>query len=958
MTDVLKRLRDALSGHYAVERELGQGGMATVYLATDVKHRRRVAIKVLAPDISRSVGPDRFLREIEIAAGLTHPHILPVFDSGEADGLLYYVMPFIAGESLRERLRRERSLPLDDALRITREVASALDYAHRQGFVHRDIKPENILLEDGHAVVADFGVARALAVAGDHKLTGTGLAIGTPQYMSPEQSTGDTNVDGRSDLYALACVTYEMIAGHAVFEGASQVSVIKKHLTEPPRRLDRVRPEVPPAVATAVERALAKEAGDRFKTSAEFGAALGAAALTPPGGIFVGPRRRWFMGGAIAAGVLAVAATATLVLTRGAGALDPNLVAVAPFDVLAPGLELWREGLVDILSRNLDGAGPLRAVAPSLVVKRWSGRVEPGAVSELGRRLGARLTVHGRVVAAGRDSIRVTANLMDGMNSIAELELRDVGERMDRIADSITVALLRELGRTRPIGAVRLTSLGSKSLPALKAFLQGERWYRHTDWDSAIVYYRRAVELDSNFTLALRRIATALGWQRAGLDSLSRFLHLRAGALNHGLSPRDSLLVVADSLSAAMFLIVQDTLFYQHARRLLATVNQAVSRYPEDTEAWYAMGEARFHFGFAINAGATWDAALEAFDRAIALDSAFGPAYIHNVDLALRLGGAPLARRYINAYLALDPKDINAQGIRFVDRLLGPTGRDSTALERLVDSVAVQVLVHASGIAFWEDSAQTGLRVFKSAADSGKFPHAQVVALLALRGRLREAAALVPPPDAPPNWIGINRIVRGMMAATGMLGADSARAVLRELTTAPGPGADFAPAFWAANGDTTSLRNFGQVLTRAATQVGPFLRPLIRYTSASVEGYVALARRDTTTALARFAALPDSLCSFCWVPSLTRAQLLAARGRDREAAALLNRDVLAGNGDPRTTFWQLERGRVNERLGNRADALSAYRRVATMWRNADPELKPYADEAQAAVERLAREPGR
>jgi eukaryotic-like serine/threonine-protein kinase len=380
MTDVLTRLRAALAGRYTVERELGQGGMATVYLAKDVRHHRQVAIKVLAPDIARSVGPDRFLREIEIAAGLTHPHILPVFDSGDADGVLYYIMPFIAGESLRDRLQREKRIPLDDALRITREVASALDYAARQGFVHRDIKPENILLEEGHAVVADFGVARALAAAGERKLTGTGLAIGTPQYMSPEQSAGDATVDGRSDQYALACVTFEMIAGHAVFEGPSSVSMIKKHLTEQPRRLDTLRPEVPAAVATAVHRALAKEPADRYPTSGAFAAALSSAVATPAGGVFSMGRRRWLMAGAIAAGVLVVAAASTALLTRRSAALDPDLIAVAPFDVLAPGLELWREGLVDVLSRNLDGAGPLRTVAPSQVVKRWTGRVEPGAV--------------------------------------------------------------------------------------------------------------------------------------------------------------------------------------------------------------------------------------------------------------------------------------------------------------------------------------------------------------------------------------------------------------------------------------------------------------------------------------------------------------------------------------------------------------------------------------------------
>jgi serine/threonine-protein kinase len=430
---------------------------------------------------------------------------------------------------------------------------------------------------------------------------------------------------------------------------------------------------------------------------------------------------------------------------------------------------------------------------------------------------------------------------------------------------------------------------------------------------------------------------------------VSRALHLRAGARNHGLSPRDSLLIVADSLSAAMFLIVQDTLFYQHAKRLLITLNDAVTRYPDDPEAWYAMGEARFHFGFAANAGATWDAALEAFDRAIALDSAFGPAYIHNVDLGLRLGGTPLARRYINAYLALDPKDINAQGIRFVDRLLSPVGRDSLALTRLVDSVDVRVLQHAAGVGFWEDSLGTGLRVFQIAIDSGKIPRPQAAFLLLLRGRLREARQVAPD----------NNYVNAVLAAFGVLPPDSARPVIERVSQNPGQGSDFAPAWWAAQGDTAALRRYTQFLARAPQlpQVPVYARPLIRHTAAAAEGYLALARRDTTAALARFNALPDSLCPFCWLPALSRAQLLAARGRDREAAAVLNREP--GNaGDPRSLLWQLERGRVNERLGNRTEALSAFRRVATLWRHADAELKPLADEAQAAIERLAREPGR
>ena len=273
-TSIPTRLTTALAERYRLERELGEGGMATVYLAHDLKHDRDVAIKVLHPDLGAALGGDRFLSEIRTTARLQHPHILPLLDSGDADGLLYYVMPLVTGETLRTRLERERQLPIDDAVRIAREVADALGYAHGLGVIHRDIKPENILLQGGHALVADFGIALAVQTAAGQRMTQTGLSLGTPQYMSPEQAMGERGIDARSDVYALGAVTYEMLVGEPPFTGPSVQAIVARLLTEDPRSVAIQRKAVPPSVEAAVMRALEKLPADRFATASEFGAAL------------------------------------------------------------------------------------------------------------------------------------------------------------------------------------------------------------------------------------------------------------------------------------------------------------------------------------------------------------------------------------------------------------------------------------------------------------------------------------------------------------------------------------------------------------------------------------------------------------------------------------------------------------------------------------------------------------
>ncbi|MGH9258523.1 MAG: tetratricopeptide repeat protein, partial [Acidimicrobiales bacterium] len=641
--------------------------------------------------------------------------------------------------------------------------------------------------------------------------------------------------------------------------------------------------------------------------------------------------------------------------------LNPNVVAVAPFDVLVPGLDVWREGLVDVVSRDLDGAGPLRAVAPTVVVRRWRGRADATAAAELGRHTGAGLTVFGQVVGTGGDSVRLSATLYDvaGARVLGEFQVPDVSDRMDRLADSLAMRLLRELGRTRPIGAVRLTSLRSTSLPALKAFLQGEQYYRRTDWDSAIAYYERAIALDSTFALALHRTAVAVGWQRAGFDSLSRALHLRAGALNRGLAPRDSLLVVADSLSAVLYTGEADSLWYAHARRLFTTLNEATRRYPDDPEIWYALGDARFHFGYAPAVGASKQATLEAFDRAIALDSAFGPSYIHPVDLALNLGGAALAQRYIRPYLALDPKDINARGIRFIAGVLDPARLRSDEGRRLIDTTPPDVVRHAlvGGLARWADTAETALRILKARAAAGDTAQLFGIgttgfytAVLTYRGHLREADE-----SAPTELAGY---VLSFRALVGSAPPDSADAVFAQWARTGNPGVRFALPWWATRGDTARVRD----ATRLADSLSrkppwPPMRPMMTYFAAAGQAYLALARRDTADALRRFTTLPDSLCpgSACYQVQLMRAQLLAAAGRDREAAQLLDREPSSFI-DPAHVIRQLERGRVHERLGNRGTAIDAYRFVADAWIHADAELQPFVEEAKTALKRLGGEP--
>jgi serine/threonine-protein kinase len=510
VTEPYAALNTALADHYIIDRELGRGGMALVYLARDLKHERFVALKTLRPEIAMALGRERFLREIRLAARLQHPNILPVYDSGDAAGTLYYVMPFVEGESLRERLEHEPQLPLDDALQITREVADALAYAHDHDVVHRDIKPENIMLSGGHAIVTDFGIARAVSAAGGDKLTETGLAIGTPAYMPPEQSAGTGKVDRRSDIYSLACVLYETLAGQPPFTGPTAQAIMARHSLDSVPRLKVVRETIPDDVEAVIERALEKVPADRYQTAVQFREALSSAStgrvsrVTPRRSSLLAPLRR-HRATAAAGGVALLVALTWAVLgrrgTAGAGTagLDLRHVAVLYFDDQSPdsSLGFLADGLTEGLIAQLAQVRTLRVVSRNGVFPFRHADLPRDSIA---RAVGAGTLVEGSVEPV-RDRVRVTVRLVDG-SSGADLLRRASFEQSSAnllsIRDSLAAEVARVL-RERLGEEVRLREerAGTRSTEAWAAVQRAEHTRKEaeavlrTKMDSAVALYVR-----------------------------------------------------------------------------------------------------------------------------------------------------------------------------------------------------------------------------------------------------------------------------------------------------------------------------------------------------------------------------------------------------------------------------------------------------------------------------------
>ena len=526
MGDPPDPLRDALSDRYRLVRELGRGGMAVVYLAQDLRHDRPVAIKVLHPELARSLGPERFLREIKLAARLQHPHILTVLDSGESAGQLWFTMPFVEGESLRDRLEREKQLSIEDAVRITREAADALDYAHRQGVIHRDVKPENVLLTgDGHALVADFGIARALA--GDEsdtqRLTETGTTLGTPAYMSPEQAAGARSLDARSDVYSLACVLYEMLAGEPPFTGPTPQAAIARRFTETPRPLRAVRETVPENVEKAVAKALSKSPADRFPSALKFGRALAAAEPTAVVPAARRPHRYRSvallgLGFLLGLGVLFGWLRRHSAEPAATAVAGTRRLAVLPFDNLGDSADgYFADGMTDEVRGKLATLQGLQVIAHRSAAE-YKGTTK--SFREIGRELGVDYLLVGKVRWEKADStqsrVRVSPELIEVATSSTRWQqpfdavLSDVFQVQGEIAGKVAQALNVALGAPE---RARLEVRPTRSLTAYDAFLRGEdasgrmNEVEPTALERATVAYERAIALDSSFFQAWARLS-------------------------------------------------------------------------------------------------------------------------------------------------------------------------------------------------------------------------------------------------------------------------------------------------------------------------------------------------------------------------------------------------------------------------------------------------------------------
>ena len=899
-------VRGALADRYAVEREIGRGGMSTVYLARDLRHSRLVAIKVLDPGLAFTIGPDRFRREIATLARLHHPNILPLLDSGALpEGRsLYYIMPFVTGESLRARLDREHQLPLDEAVRLAGEVADALDYAHGNDVIHRDIKPENILLQSGHAVLADFGIARAPDPEGSATLSTVGLAIGTPQYMSPEQAAGRTDVDGRSDQYSLACVVYEMVAGVPPFEGNTPQTVAARHKSDAPPSLRRNRARVPRGLESAIDRALSKTPADRFKRSGEFARALTAGLSTGEGWLIPSwPRmQRGLRSNALAAGLLVALALAVAALSwslaRPAGGRRP-----ARTDWVV-GYPLAELGERDTLLRTGESiAGMLSEAMQQVPVLRWIdgwSLLDPLArqdarsltvsqVRQLALDQGARYAIHGTFVTT-RDSVTVDLRLLDAVADSQVAQASASGDRATAVPVRLGLrALMQLLPRMvapgAPFSSDALAAVASGDAGAVALWMQGDAAYRRARYARAQELYAEAVARDSTLAIAAFKGAQAAIW--SGNDAAAE--PLAALALRH-----------AERLPHRYASFAGGVAAYLAGLSDSAVASLGVALLPDArwAEAWTMLGEVYYHqFPRAM---APLDSLADAaFETAASADSGFTPALPHLIEAALRRGDLPASRHRLARYQAGDADSSSWYPYALaLDCLSDESNRFDWAAAARRDSTATLFAAKLLAVGGAEPRCARGALAGLAATGAYSYPAlGLLLSLDAAQGRQSEVARRL-----QNNLESGNRaatIYVAMAATAGLDVGDSGQAFIARLksrqATLPADWLWWLGSLAAARGDSALLRDVRGYAGRAApNDAGSLL---------ALDAGLARLRGDTTQALTLYrqllarpagGTLDWDLRSPCPGERLALARLELARGDAQRALA----DAAVFDGQP------------------------------------------------------------
>ena len=987
MDELRDRLGRALGDKYRIERELGGGGMSRVFAAEDLQLGRRVVIKVLPPDLAAGLNVERFRREIQLAAQLQHPNVVPLHSAGQADGLFYYTMPLVEGESLRTKLAREGEQPVSEVIRLLRDVADALAYAHEHGVAHRDIKPDNVLVSRHHGLVTDFGVAKALTESSGgagpgHRSTSAGVALGTPAYMAPEQAAADPHADHRVDIYALGVLGYEMLTGRPPFIGPNPQAVLAAQVTERPQPVSGLRSSVPAGLASLVMRCLEKKPADRCQTADEVLQQLDAMA-TPSGGTTptaASPavhrhRQSWPW---LALPLVSLIVGALLWRSRGSeqsvGNLSDKVVAVLPFRVTAadPSLGYLGDGMVDLLATRLTGEGGPRAVDPRVAISSYR-RATKGdpedsddAAVKVARRLGAGQVIDGGVVGSPARMV-LTASLRRVPDGSVHAQANVQGP-----ADSLAVLIDRLTGQLLLIGAgeTERTAAPSTPLPALQAFLDGQAAYRRGQYEEAITSYQRALQADSSFALAALGLIWASGWgpSNADIETGERL----AWAARDRLSPRDRTLLEAE--------IGPNYPALSSYSEILAARERAVKVVPDRPDSWYQLGDWYHHFGSMLGVEDPWGRAAPALFRALELDPTFAGPLVHIVERTAAAGDTAALRRFGRIALTADSVGGTSEYFRWVMAV----GLQDTAALRVLrsrfdqSSTRTPVWMSFTWLAHgWplEDAQRAVTLLLKRASTSDERVWAHVSAhhLAMNAGRPSEALAALPElsqsgmPHLPLYLQVLDAIYwQGDTAAAAEAARQLAKSADVSLATPSNKDAQYSDICileqWRLKEGNSG--NTGRATAKLRTAAEPAVSAVT--VSSSRECALMLdawsATQSNRPEAKRVVASLDSLLKtgpparLANYANLLVSRLYEMQGDLRGALTAARRGSAFGIGPPAfLSAYLREQGRLSALIGDRERAIRAYQHYLALRTNPEPSLKADVEEIRAELAKLVGE---